>query len=250
MMDNEAQRVPKPFLGVGLPPPDSPGGFAVLFAIILGASYILLLVGAYSALSAEAGWFVPLTLVLAVVVSFFLVSMIGSDRARATEFELEFARTVETHLAAGETLVEASPLGGILSEYARAADEQRRSVREHVYAAGPALYSTALALVATLIVGLALVAGTFPDLLGVGLLAELGAFALLTLSTGALAMSVGRDGDVPGFDAIVLRRWSRVADPSFPFRHALTEVPWVVPASRLGESLPWDESSIATPTRA
>src|SRR5208283_752959 len=82
MTDNEAQRVPKSFHEAGLPPPDSPGGFAVLFAIILGASYLLLLVGAYSALSAQAGWFVPLNLVLAVVVSFFLVSMIGSDRAR------------------------------------------------------------------------------------------------------------------------------------------------------------------------
>ena len=222
----------------------------MLFAIILGASYLLLLVGAYSALGAQAGWFVPLNLVLAVVVSFFLVSMIGSDRARATEFELEFARTVEARLSAGETLVEASPLGGILSEYARAADEQRRSIREHVYAAGPALYSTALALFATLAVGLALVGGGPSQLIGVGLVAELGAFVLLGLSAGSLALSVGRDGEVRGFDAIVLRRWSRVANPSFPFRHSLTEVPWVVPASRLDVSLPWDESGAATPSRA
>ncbi|MGP8159277.1 MAG: hypothetical protein ACLPWO_06710 [Thermoplasmata archaeon] len=250
MTDNEAQRVPKPFHGVGLPPPDSPGGLAVLFAIILGASYILLLVGAYSALSAQAGWFVPLNLVLAVVVSFFLVSMIGSDRARATEFELEFARTVEAHRSAGETLVEASPLGGILSEYARAADEQRRSIREHVYAAGPALYATAFALFATLVVGLASVGGGPSQLLGLGVLAELGAFVLLGLSAGSLALSVGRYGEVRGFDAIVLRRWSRVANPSFPFRHSLTEVPWVVPAPRLDVSPPRDEAGRATPSRA
>lgn len=91
MTDNEFPHVPKPPLEVGLPPPDSPGGLVVLFAIILGTAYVLLLVGAYSSLAAEAGWVVPLTLVLAVVVSFFLVSMVGSDRARATQFELEFA---------------------------------------------------------------------------------------------------------------------------------------------------------------
>ena len=250
MTDNEAQPVPKPVHGVGLPPPDSPGGLAILFAIILGAAYILLLVGAYSALCAEAGWFVPLNLVLSVVVSFFLVSMLGSDRARATEFELEFARTAEAHLSAGETLVEASPLGGILSEYARAAEEQRRSVREHLYAAGPALYSTAFALLSTLLVGLALVGGALPNLLGIGVLLELGAFVLLGLSAGALAMSVGRDGEVRGFDIIVLRRWSRVANPSFPFRHALTQVPWAVPASHIGAPGPRDESGAATPTRA
>ncbi|HEY1198221.1 MAG TPA: hypothetical protein VGG32_05795 [Thermoplasmata archaeon] len=249
MTDTKAQSVPKPFLGVGLPPPDSPGGLVVLAAIILGAAYVLLLVGAYSSLSAEAGWVVPLNLVLGVVVSFFLVSLIGSDRARATQFELEFARTVEAHLAAGETLVEASPLGGILSEYARAADEQRRLAREHVYAAGPALYSTLLALAATLLIGLAYATGSPSALIGLGLLAELGAFVLLALSAGALALSIGRESEVPGFDAIVLRRWSRVADPSFPFTHALTEVPWVATAAHLPHSSSWDESTVKTSTR-
>lgn len=249
MTDTKAQSVPKPFLGVGLPPPDSPGGLVVLAAIILGAAYVLLLVGAYSSLSAEAGWVVPLNLVLGVVVSFFLVSMLGSDRARATQFELEFARTVEAHLAAGETLVEASPLGGILSEYARAAYEQRRLAREHVYAAGPALYSTLLALAATLLIGLAYATGSPSALIGLGLLAELGAFVLLALSAGALTLSIGRESEVPGFDAIVLRRWSRVADPSFPFTHALTEVPWVATAAHLPHSSSWDESTVKTSTR-
>jgi len=238
---------PKPFRGFGIPPPDSPGGLAIFGAIVLGAVYLLLLVGAYSALSTEAVWIVTLNLVLGVVVSMCLVSMIGSDRARATSFELEFARTVQAHLAAGETLVEASPLGGILGEYARAAVEQRRAAREHTYAASLALYSTALALVATLLVGLAYATGGTPDVIGVGLLFEWVAFALLALTAGALAFSVGRVSEVVGFEAIVLRRWSPVTRPSFPFTHSLTEVPWAADRSAPISPFPWQESSAAVP---
>jgi hypothetical protein len=232
---------------MGLPDPDSPGGLAIFSAIALGSAYLLLLVGAYSALSAEALWVVTLNLVLGVVVSTFLVSMIAADRARATAFELEFARTVQAHVAAGESLVEASPLGGILREYAHAATEQRHAAREHAYAASPALFSTALALVATLLVGLAYVGGGVPDLIGVGLVFELGGFVFLVLTAGALAFSVGRDAEVLGFDTMVLRRWSQVARPTFPFTHSLGDVPWasegVAPAA---SPSPWQEST-ATP---
>jgi len=214
------------FHGVGLPAPDSPGGLAIVAALVLGIVYLLLLVGAYSALSSQAIWFVPLNLVLAVVASFFLVSMVGSDRARATQFELEFARTVQAHLAAGETLVEASPLGGILREYARAADTERRAAREHAYAAGPATWSALLSVVATLLVGLAYVGGAVPDVVGIALVFELGAFVLLALAAGVLGFSVGRSSEVVGYDAFVLRRWAGVARPTFPFTHALSEVPW------------------------
>jgi hypothetical protein len=238
MTDDVAEPVPVPFPKVGLPPPDSPGGLAVLGALILGVVYVLLLVGAYSDLEAQVLWFVPLTLILAVIASFFLVSMIGSDRARATDFELEFARTVQAHLAAGETLVKASPLGGILSEYARAADEQRRSAREHTYAAGPAIYSTGLALASTLIFGLAFVTGTPAGLLVVGFLAELGALVLLALAAGLLVLSVGRAKEVREFDPLVLRRWSPVTRPSFPFTHSLSDVPWASPAPPGASSRP------------
>jgi len=250
MTESGSPRVPKPFVGVGLPPPDSPGGLVILVAIILGTAYVLLLVGTYSSLAAEAPWIIPLNLALGVVVSFFLVSMIGSDRARATQFELEFARTVEAHLAAGETLVEASPLGGILAEYARAADRQRRAAREHVYAAGPALYSTALALAATLLIGLAYATGSSDAIIGLAMVAELVAFFLLTLTAGALALSIGRHEEVRGFDVIMPRRWSRVADASFPFTHALTGVPWVTLPSPRAPLSPWDESTLESPARA
>jgi hypothetical protein len=250
MTYNQSPPVPKPILEVGLPPPDSPGGLVILGAIVLGTAYVLLLVGAYSSLAAEAGWVVPLNLLLAVIVSFFLVSMIGSDRARATQFELEFARTVQAHLAAGETLVEASPLGGILKEYAHAADEERRMAREHVYAAGPALYSSALALAATLLIGLAYATGSPDALIGLGLLAELGAFVLLALTAGALAFSIGRDSEVSGFDSIVLRRWTLIARPSFPFTHSLTDVPWAAPLSSVSPSAPWDETTSPIPARS
>ena len=221
------------FRGVGLPAPDSPGGLAILASLVLGVVYLLLLVGAYSALSSMALWFVSLNLLLAVVTAFFLVSMVSSDTARATEFELEFARSVQAHLAAGETLVESSPLGGILREYARAAGDARRSAREHAYAAGPATWSALLAVTATLLVGLAYVGGAIPNVIGVALVFELVAFVLLALSAGVLGFSVGRSGDVVGFDVLVLRRWARVAHPSFPFTHALTEVPWAVEGGHL-----------------
>jgi hypothetical protein len=235
--------VPKPPSGLGLPPPDSPGGVVLVGGIILGTLYVLLFVGAYSALCAQALWIVTLNLILGVVVSMFLVSMLGSDRARATAFELEFARTVQAHLAAGESLVEASPLGGILRGYANAAHEQRRAAREHVYAAGPALYSTALALLATLLVGLAYVAGGDPNVIGVGMFFELGALFLIAVAAGALALSVGRNAVVPGFDVVVLRRWSHVTRPSFPFTHSLTEVPWAVDASEAPPPFPWQEAT-------
>jgi len=232
---------------MGIPSPDSPGGLAILGGLILGACYLLLFIGAYSALCAQALWIVTLNLVLAVVVTLFLVSMLGSDRARATNFELEFARTVQAHVAAGETLVEASPLGGLLKGYASAANEQRRSAREHAYSAGPALYSTALALIATLLVGLAYVGGAVPDLVGVGMSFELGALFFLGVTAGALALSVGRSSEVPGFGAIVLRRWSHVARPSFPFTHSLTEVPWAADMSEASPPFPWQESPAPAP---
>ena len=234
--------LPKASREISIPSPDSPGGLAILGGIILGTAYLLLLVGAYSALCAEAAWIVSLNLLLGVIVSMFLVSMLGSDRARATAFELEFARTAQAHLAAGEALVEASPLGGILRGYANAAHDQRRAAREHVYAVGPALYSTALALLATLLVGLAYATGGTPNIVGLGMLVELGAFFLIVLTAGALVFSVGRSGEVAGFDAIVLRRWSHVTRPSFPFTHSLTEVPWAADSSDAVAPFPWQES--------
>jgi hypothetical protein len=248
MTSTDAPVVSKPFRGVGLPPPDTPGGLAFLGAIVLGAVYLLLLVGSYPALSAIAIWVVSLNLILAVVASFLLVSMIGSDRSRAVAFELEFARTVQAHLAAGETLVEASPLGGILSEYARAASEQRRGAREHGYSASIALFSTALALVATLLVGLSGAMGGVPNVVGLGLLFEFGAFFLLTLTAGALVFSVGREGEVVGFDSVILRRWAQVWRPSFPFTHALTEVPWAAVLPMDTPPPPWRELASRVPT--
>jgi len=209
----------------------------IFAAIALGTVYVLLLVGAYSALSSEAVWVITLNLVLGVVVSLFLVTMIASDRARAADFELQFARTVEAHRAAGEMLSESSPLGGILTEYARMANEQRRAAREHAYASGPALYSTGLALLATLIVGLAYAAGGDPNTIGLSLVVELAAFFFLVLTAGSLVLSVGRATEVEAWEALVLRRWSGVARPSFPFTHAISEVPWeILPSGKHPEN--------------
>jgi hypothetical protein len=246
MPENQPSNAPKRYRGVGLPPPDSRAGLALLGAIFLGIVYVLVFAGAYSAFTAEATWVVGLTVVISVVVTFFLVSMIGSDRARASDFELEFARTVQAHLAAGETLTQASPLGGILSEYARAAHDERNSAREHAYAASPAVYSTALALVAAFLVGLAYAIGVDPNTLGLAMLFEFFAFSLLVLTTGILVFSVGRTSEVPEFDAFVLRRWSRVASPSFPYTHSVGEVPWAAQAPLPVNPPIWQETGAIT----
>ncbi|HTT44872.1 MAG TPA: hypothetical protein VMH38_02495 [Thermoplasmata archaeon] len=242
--------LPKRFSGVGLPPPDTPGGLALLGAIIAGVAFILVFGCAYSALSAEAPWVVGLTLILSVVLTLFLVSMVASDRSRAADFELEFARTVEAHIAAGETLVETTPLGGILTEYAHAAHEQRRAALEHAYAAGPAMYSSGFAVVSALFVGLAYAIGADPNTLGVGMLFELFAFFLLVLATGVLVLSVGRRSDVPEFAPLVPRRWSQVAMHSFPFNHALSEIPWAAHAPLPVNPPLWQENPAATPVQS
>jgi len=215
----------------------------------MGIVYICVFAGAYSALSAEALWVVGLNLILSVLVTFFLVSMIGSDRARASDFELEFSRTVQAHLAAGETLTEASPLGGILAEYARVAHGERRAAQEHSYAAGPALYSTVFATISALLVGLAYAIGVDPNTLGLAMLFELPAFVLLVLSIGILVLSVGRTSVVPEFDALVPRRWSHVAEHSFPFTHSLGEVPWAARAPLPTNPPIWQETGGMTPSR-
>lgn len=246
MSENQTPSAPKRYRGVGLPPPDSRAGLALLGAIFLGIVYVLIFAGAYSAFTAEATWVVGLSLIVSVVVTFFLVSMVGSDRARASDFELEFSRTVEAHLAAGETLVEASPLGGILREYAKVAHEQRSAAREHAYAAGSAVYSSAFAVFAAFLVGLAYAIGVDPNTLGLAMLFELGAFFLLVLTTGILVLSAGRISEVPEFSVFVPRRWSRVADPSFPFTHALGEVPWAAVAPVPTNPPRWQETGATT----
>jgi len=232
-----------------LPPPDSRAGLALIGAIFLGVVYLIVLVSQYSALSAEAPWVVGLNLILSVFVAFSLVSMIASDRARAADFELEFARTVQAHLAAGETLIQASPLGGILAEYARVAHEQRRAAREHAYAAGPAIYSAGLSAFAALLVGLAYAIGIDPNTLGVAMLVELGGFFFLVLTTAILVLSVGRGADVPEFHSFVPRRWARVTEPSFPFTHSLGDVPWAAQAPVPVNPPLWQETGGMTPAR-
>ena len=216
----------------------------------MGLVYVVVFVGAYSALSAEGLWIVILTLVLGVFVSFFLVSMIGSEKARASDFELEFARTVQAHLAAGETITEASPLGGILTEYAHVAQEQRSAAREHAYAVGPAIFATGFALFSTLVLGLAYAVGSPSNVVGVAMLFELPAFSLLTFSTALLALSVGRAKEVPEFSPLVLRRWLRVSDPSFPFTHSLSDVPWASHPPAPSPPAPWRETGTASANRS
>ena len=250
MSTNQTSSVPSRRRGIGLPPPDSRAGLALLGAIFLGIVYVVIFGGAYSAFTAEATWVVGLNLILSVFVTFFLVTMISSDRARAADFELEFARTVQAHLAAGETLVEASPLGGILHEYARVAHDQRNAAREHAYAAGPAVFSTAFSIVGAFLVGFAYSIGTDPNTLGLAMLVELGAFVLLVLTTGILVLGVGRTSEVPEFAPLVLRRWAKVATPSFPFTHSLTDVPWAAQAPLPVNPPLWQETGAVTPARA
>jgi hypothetical protein len=209
-----------------VPAPDTPEGRVVLAALIVGVVYVLLLVADDVSLAGASVWFVPLVLILATVVTFSVASMVGSDYARTRQFELELARTVAVHSVAGETPADGTPIGEVLKEYVRTADELRRTSRVHAYAAGPALYGAVTALGAAVFWGISLATGTI-WLTYLAILVELPAFLTLVFAVTVLGTESGHRSDVPSFDALTPHRWRHYQQANPAVDVALRGLPWL-----------------------
>ena len=209
-----------------VPAPDTREGRVVLAALVVGIVYVLLLVGDDVSLAVESVWFVPLVLILATIVTFSVAPMLGSDYARTRQLELELARTVAVHSVAGETPADGTPIGEVLKEYVRTADELRRTSRVHAYAAGPALYGAMTALGAAVFWGISLATGTI-WLTYLSILVELPAFLFLVFAVTVLGTESGHRADVPGFDVLTPHRWRHYQQANPAIDVALRGLPWL-----------------------
>ena len=213
-----------------VPPPDTSEGRLVVLGVLVAAVYVLLLLADNTALADAAGAFVPLLLVLGTVIIFSIGGMLGADEARQRHFELELARTVAVHSGAGQLPESNTPLGRVLVEYLRSAEEMRQHGRIHAYAAGPALYGAAAALGAAVFWGIGLATGT----IWLGYLAvvvELPAMVLLAFSVAMLANGSSRIRTTAGFNVLTPHRWRRHETQSSAFAEALSSLPWLKEAA-------------------
>lgn len=209
-----------------VPEPDTPEGRVLVYALVVSIAYILFLVVDSTTLANQSGSFIQLPLILGTIMSFTLGVLLGADYARARHFELELARTVSVHSDAGQLPEEDSPLGRVLKEYARAADEHRRYARAHAYAVGPAIWGSLCALAATVSWGFSVGSGA-TWLAYLALVIEIPAFALLVLSVSIAGTAVGLFRPVPGFDGLTPRRWRRFAEKVPAVEEAVHTCPWL-----------------------
>lgn len=209
-----------------VPAPDTPGGLALVAAIIVATVYVLLLVAENVALANQSAVFIPLLLILATIVVFSIAATLGADYARVRQFELELARTISVHTAAGQMPEVGTPVGEVLKEYVRTAGELRRYSRVHAYAAGAAFYGAVLALGAAVFWGISFTTGAL-WLTYLAVLVELPAFVLLVFAMTVLATSVGYLSDVPGFEALTPRHWRHFSEPNPGLDAALKSLPWL-----------------------
>jgi len=209
-----------------VPQPDTPAGRVLTTSLIVGTVYTLILVADNVPMTNQSAWFVPLLLILATIVSFFIVSSVGADYARIRHFELELARTVAVHSATGQAPEAGTALGTVLKEYVRTADEVRRHARVHAYAAGPSVYGAVLTLGAAVFWGMSFTTGAI-WLNYLAVVVELPALMLLVFSVSVLGTSIGSGVGVPGFDALTPTRWRHYQEPNPGLDEALRGLPWL-----------------------
>jgi len=209
-----------------VPPPDTPAGRVLATSLIVGIVYALFLVADNVSFANQSAWFVPLPLILATIVTFSIASSVGADYARVRQFELELARTVAVHTVAGQLPEAETPIGGVLKEYVRTADELRRHARVHAYAAGASLYGALLTLGAAVFWGMSLTSGAI-WLTYLAVLVELPALMLLVFAVTILGTAVGCQAEVPGFEALTPHRWRHYSEPNLALDAALTDLPWL-----------------------
>ena len=209
-----------------VPPPDTPEGRIVALGVIVAAVYVLLLLADNTPLADRAASWIPLVLILGTIVVFMVGMMLGADFSRGRQFELELARTIAVHSGAGQTPEANSPLGRVLTEYLHTADEIRRHHRAHAYAAGPALWGAAAALVAAFFWGLGLMTGAI--WLGyLAILVELPAVVCLSFSVAVLATATGESHPSDWFGFLTPRRWRRYERTNVAFDEAIASLPWL-----------------------
>ncbi len=209
-----------------VPPPDSTEGRALILGLLAAILYVSLLVAANTPLTNFDWTWVPLVLILATILTFNLGARLDSDHARANLLELELARTIAVHRGSGQLPEAESPLGRVLSEYARTAEATRRRARVHAYAAGPAVWGAGCALAAAFFWGLSYTTSTV-GLNYLAIVIELPAFVLLFYAIGILALNVGGRRSVVGFAALTPRRWRRYDERSASLEAAFATLPWL-----------------------
>ena len=214
-----------------LPPPDTTEGAVFADAIAFGLIYVLLLVGAYGAMTSVAFAVTSLTLLIALIGSFALAGMLGHDIATFQRLELELARTVLAYVSSGSPPQSDAPLAGVWRAHVAAAEESRRMSRVHAYALGVFMTAGLLALASALIAGLGTVTFT-RNLLGLGMLIEWFAFTLLIAGAGALVVTAGYASSVPAYERLAPRRWRRNAGRQVALDGAIGEVAWLAEFAR------------------
>lgn len=209
-----------------VPAPDTSEGRLVILGVVVALAYVLLLVADNTPLADGAAAWVPLLLVLGTIVMFAIGATLGADAARVRHFELELSRTVAVHGGAGQLPEPNTPLGRVLVEYLRSAEETRDHGRVHSYASGPALYGAACALFAAVLWGVGLTTGG----IWLGYLAvvvELPALVLLSFSVAVLASGPERLHSTAGFAVLTPRRWRRFDRAGAALEDAMTTLPWL-----------------------
>jgi len=220
-------------------------------SLMAGTVFALLLVAVNTSMVNWSAAWIPLVLILAALLSLTLSSRLLTDRSNVRLVELELARTVSVHSAAGQLPEAGTPLGGVLREYVRTADEMRRHWRTDAYAAGPAMWGAALALLAAIFWGLSFSTGT----VWVGYLSivvELPALTLLFFSVATIATAAGQTRAVSVFAVLTPRRWRTFDDRTPAVDEALAGIPWLAEYARSLQtaadtpsktSAPWAEST-------
>lgn len=213
-------RIPTP------PGPDTPEGRVLIYALIAGVAYIVLLIADATSLADASAEFIAIPLILGTVASFAVGGMVTSGYARIRLTELELARTVSVHEGSDQAPAADSSLGNVMKEYARVAVDFRRTARCHAYAAGPILWGTLLAFAAAVIWGVGLATGTiWPTYLA--LVTEIPAIIFLTLGVAVLGTTVGMGKNVEGFDWLTPQRWRRFNERSRAVEDSIRSFPWL-----------------------
>jgi hypothetical protein len=209
-----------------VPAPDTPEGRVVAVSLIVGAVFVLLLVGVTTPLADQAGAWVPLVLILATVLSLALSTRLLTDRSNVRMVELELARSASVHTATGQIPDAQSPIGGVLREYVHTADEMRRHWRTDAYAAGPAMWGAVLALLAAIFWGLSFSTAS-PFVNYIAAWVELPALVFLIFSVAVIATGIGQARPVPGFETLTPHRWRGFSERTPALDAAVAGLPWL-----------------------